>query len=325
MDRPKILLIRFSSIGDLVLTTPVIRTIKTQLNAEVHFLLKPAFVGVLSQNPYIDRIIALEGNVHDSVEKLKGEKYTHVVDLQKNLKSIYLSGLLPGKKITFHKLNFRKWLTVRIKRNVLPENKHLVDRYFDALRPLNVLDDGEGLDFFILPEDDMDGYELVRGLSFQVLVLGAAHATKRIPFEKCLEIISQNPGHTVLLGGEDVAGISARLNQELPEKTLDLCGKIGLGVSAAILRYAHRVISGDTGMMHIAAALKKEIIVIWGNTIPSFGMYPFYGKNYPDYATHLEVAGLSCRPCSKLGFENCPKGHFRCMMDQEISGTVFGH
>ncbi|RTQ44044.1 glycosyl transferase, partial [Hymenobacter gummosus] len=68
-----------------------------------------------------------------------------------------------------------------------------------------------------------------------------------------------------------------------------------------------------TGQMHIAAAFRKEIISVWGNTVPEFGMYPFRTE-----FRALEVEGLGCRPCSKIGYEKCPQGHFRCMRDIRI-------
>lgn len=318
MQYKKILIIRFSSIGDVVLTTPIVRSIKKQTGAELHYLIKPSFIQVIRDNPYIDQIHQLDERIGETIKKLKNQGFDLIVDLQKNLKSYRIARELGAETIRFDKLNIRKWLAVRLKLKTLPPNKHLVDRYFDALATLGIKDDGHGMDYFILPEDEYDAQELVRGFHYQVLVLGATYFTKRIPKEKCEDIISMYKSHTVLIGGKDVAALADELSTAFPEKVINFCGKIGLGVSAAIVKHATEVVTGDTGMMHIAAALQKKITVLWGNTIPDFGMYPYYGhKNTPKYRS-LEVENLSCRPCSKLGYNKCPKGHFKCMNDIQI-------
>jgi ADP-heptose:LPS heptosyltransferase len=318
----KVLIIRFSSIGDIVLTTPIIRCIKQQLGSEVHYLTKPSFAHIIHENPYIDKIFKLKEPLSETIAELKAEGYDLIIDLQKNMRSYRIGMALHTKTIRYDKLNVRKWLSVRLKWNLLPEKKHLVDRYFEALQPLNIKDDGMGLDYFIMPEDEYDAQELVKGIKYQVLVLGATYFTKRIPKEKCVEIISGYSGHTLLAGGKDVSALAKELSQIFPEKVIDFCGKVGLGVSAGFVKHSRRVISGDTGLMHIAAALQKEVIVLWGNTIPEFGMYPYYGFNNSEKQINLEVNGLSCRPCSKLGFDECPKGHFKCMMEQKVADEL---
>ena len=321
MKAKKILIIRFSSIGDVVLTTPIVRCVKKQLDAEIHFLIKPSFAHVIHENPYIDHIHHLKENIQDTIDILKAEQFDLVIDLQKNLRSYKICSALSCKTIRFDKMNINKWLAVNLKINRLPNGKHLVDRYFESLQGIGVSDDGEGLDYFMMPEDEYDAQELVQGIHYQVLVLGATYFTKRIPKEKCEEIIALYDKHTILLGGKDVAELADQLSTEFPEKVINYCGKIGLGVSAGIVKHADRVVTGDTGMMHIAAALQKKIIMIWGNTIPEFGMFPFYGSKNPSKSIDIQVSNLSCRPCSKLGFDKCPKGHFRCMMDIDTSVT----
>jgi len=319
----KILIIRFSSIGDVVLTTPVIRCLKQQVDAKIHYLIKPTFAHIIHENPYVDKIIRLKESLTETISDLKSENYDLIIDLQKNMRSYRIGIALQVKTIRFDKLNVRKWLSVKFKWNLLPENKHLVDRYFDALEPLGIKDDGIGLDYFIMPEDEFDAQELIKGIKYQVLVLGATYFTKRIPKEKCIDIISAYPGHTLLSGGQDVADLAKELSMMFPEKVIDYCGKVGLGVSAGFIKHSSKVVTGDTGLMHIAAALQKEVVVLWGNTVPQFGMYPYYGHKNTEKHTNIEVSGLSCRPCSKLGYESCPQGHFRCMMDQDTTAEIF--
>ncbi len=314
----KILIIRFSSIGDVVLTTPIVRCIKKQLNAEIHFLIKQGYAHVIHENPYIDQIHHLKEDLNETISVLKNEAFDLVIDLQKNFRSFRICTALGCKTIRFDKMNVRKWMAVNLKINRLPTDKHLVDRYFDALKEISIHDDGQGLDYFIMPEDEYDAQGLVSGINYQVLILGATYFTKRIPREKCEEIIAITDKHTVLLGGADVSGLANELALLFPQKVVNFCGKIGLGVSAGMVKHAKKIITGDTGLMHIAAALQKEVTVLWGNTIPEFGMYPYYGFKNHDKHLDLQVQNLTCRPCSKLGFERCPKGHFRCMLDIAI-------
>ncbi|MGB4959509.1 MAG: glycosyltransferase family 9 protein [Saprospiraceae bacterium] len=313
MSYSKILVIRFSSIGDIVLTTPVIRCLKQQLNAEIHYLVKPGFASVIHENPNIDKIHLLKESVSETITILQSESFDLVIDLQKNLRSIRITSGLDCKVIRFDKLNIKKWMAVNLKVNQLPQGKHIVDRYFKALDELGIKDDGEGLDYYIMPEDEYDAQGLINGMKYQVLVLGATYFTKRIPKEKCIDIIVSSEHHTILLGGKDVSELAHELAIIFPEKVINYCGKIGLGVSAGIIKHAQRVVTGDTGLMHIAAAFHKEITVLWGNTIPEFGMYPHYGHKNPDRHIDLQVQNLPCRPCSKLGYDHCPKGHFKCM------------
>ncbi len=315
---PKILIIRFSSIGDIVLTTPVIRCVKKQLHAEVHFLTKPQYAAVLQENPYLDRIITLKSSVSQTMHEIRREAYDLVIDLHNNIRSRLITSVSGSPTIRYDKLNLLKWLMVRFKLNHLPIGKHLVDRYFDAIHIAGIMDDGMGLDYIICQDDADAAFQMVSHLKFQVLILGATYYTKRIPVRKCEEIISSSSLLTVLLGGKDVSETARVLAEKFPQSVVNFCGTINLGTSAAIMQQAQKVYSGDTGMMHIAAALQKELIVLWGSTIPAFGMYPYYGKNNVPKSINLEVKGLACRPCSKLGFDKCPEKHFRCMHEIRI-------
>ncbi|MBK7635620.1 MAG: glycosyltransferase family 9 protein [Saprospiraceae bacterium] len=256
----------------------MVRCFKKQTGAEIHYLVKQSFAHTIHDNPYIDKIHVYKPDSSTSVSNLKAENFDLIVDLQKNMKSFKISQSLGVKTIRFNKMNVRKWLTVNLKINNLPKGKHLVDRYFDALSETGIKDDGEGLDYFIMPEDEFDAQELIKGIpEFQVLVLGATYFTKRIPKERCIDIISLYPHTTIMLGRQDVHQLAGEISALFPAKVVNFCGKIGLGVSAGIIKHAEKIFTGDTGLMHIAAALQKELLVLWGNTIPDFGMYPFYG------------------------------------------------
>jgi len=319
---PKFLIVRFSSIGDIVLTTPVVRCIKQQVSdAEVHFITKKIFAPVIEHNPFIDKKIYLEGDLSEIIPELKKEKYDFVIDLHHNLRSLYLKTQLGAKFFSFNKINFQKWLMVNFKIDRLPP-VHIVDRYMETVKSFGVINDGKGLEYYISQEDGQIIQKLPMGFQekYIAFVIGAKHNTKQLPKEKILSICKKLNQPVVFLGGkedfEKGEWLSNNLNPQISnfKPIFNACGKFSLNESAAIIKHADWVITHDTGLMHIAAAFKKKIVSVWGNTIPEFGMYPYYG----DFSVEnlvTEVKNLSCRPCTKLGFAKCPKGHFKCMMD----------
>ena len=190
---------------------------------------------------------------------------------------------------------------------------HIVDRYLATVKDLGIKADGGGLDFFISPED-----QEVAGLPstpYFALVVGAAHATKRIPRHILKKILMLCPIPVVVLGGKEDTAMGLELAEWMPEKVVNYCGKLTLGQSAFVLQSAQKVITPDTGLMHIAAAFDREIISIWGSTVPAFGMTPYQTSK----SSMVEVENLDCRPCSKIGFSDCPKGHFKCMMELDLN------
>jgi heptosyltransferase-2 len=318
---PKILILRFSSIGDIVLTTPVIRCLKQQVkDAEVHYCTKKSFSSLLEHNPYLDKTILLEGETSSIIDVLKEERYDYIIDLHHNLRTFYIKQRLGVKSFSFRKLNMEKWLLVNCKINRLPP-VHIVDRYMATLQSFGVMNDGAGLDYFLSPEEDRAIEQLPEAFrnGYVGIVIGARHATKQLPLEKLI-LLCRNIQHpVVLLGGrEDVEMAEAIIRvQHVAKKIYNACGKFSVNQSAALVKHAQKIITHDTGLMHIAAAFKKEIISIWGNTIPEFGMTPYYG-NASIHNEIVEVKPLSCRPCSKIGFDTCPKKHFDCMMQIDV-------
>jgi ADP-heptose:LPS heptosyltransferase len=315
----KVLIVRFSSIGDIILTTPVIRCVKQQLkDVEVHFLTKEKFSSVIKQNPYIDKLYTMDEKLSEIVSALKAENYDYVIDLHHNARTFRLKRSLGKPTYAFNKLNWEKFLMVNFKINRLPE-KHIVDRYMETVAKLGVQNDHKGLDYFIPEKDEVDISQTLPVAfhhGYDALVVGGSYYTKRIPLHQLLEICKRNERPLVLLGGKEDKEVADQVATAHEGKVINLCGPLSLNQSASVIRQSQRVISSDTGLMHIAAAYKKDISSIWGNTIPEFGMGPYMaGEN----SKILEVKGLSCRPCSKLGYRKCPKGHFKCMNDIDIS------
>ncbi len=324
----KILVIRFSSIGDIVLTTPVVRVLKAQLDdAEVHYCTKKQFAGILEANPYIDRLHFLEGKLDDLVARLKKENFDFVVDLHNNLRTRLIKSKLKKPSRAFPKLNWEKWLIVNLKIDKLP-NVHIVDRYMETLEPLGIKKDALGLDYFIPEKDEIEEDWLPETHRGDIVAfgIGGQHGTKKLPLDRMIELCDKINKPIVLLGGKEDEENGRKIEEffdrasesedmadsldKLGKKALiyNACGKYNLNQSASIIKRASYVFSHDTGLMHIAAALNKNVFSIWGNTIPEFGMYPYQTK-----FTILEKKGLKCRPCSKIGYDKCPKGHFKCM------------
>ena len=314
----KILIIRFSSIGDIVLTTPVIRVLKTQVDGvEIHYATKKQFASIFQENPYIDKMHYLEGSIWDFVKELRKENFDYIIDLHNNLRTRIIKLSLGVKSSSFNKLNFQKWLMVNLKINKLPQ-VHIVDRYLEAAGSLGIKNDSLGLDYFIPENDEIPNSWLPSShrAGYVVYAIGGQHATKKLPENRMIELCIKIKRPIILLGGKEDfdAGEVIRLFFEKENTTANTqtiiynaCGKCNLNQSASIVKNATFVFTHDTGLMHIAAAFKREVISIWGNTIPDFGMYPYRTK-----FTALENH-IGCRPCSKIGYAKCPKGHFNCM------------
>ncbi len=318
----KVLIIRFSSIGDIVLTSPVVRCLKKQLGTEIHFLTKSAYASIVRSNPHIDKVFEIKKEVKEVIKDLKLEAYDYIIDLHKNLRSFQVKLALRRKTASFNKLNYEKWLVTNFKINKLPA-VHIVDRYIETLDSLGVKNDRGGLDYFIpeTEEIDIDQYHL-KTTGFIAFAIGAAHLTKRLPLEKIIDICSGLKIPVVLLGGNEDKERGEEIVQKVAGKNiLNQCGALSIHQSASFIRQSHQVISHDTGMMHIAAAFNKPIISIWGNTIPEFGMIP-YNPAERFRSEIFQVTDLKCRPCSKIGYSNCPKTHFKCMKEQPVDKII---
>ena len=317
----KVLIVRFSSIGDIVLTTPVIRCLKQQLDqVEIHYLTKQKFRTILSENPYIDQLHTIEKSTNEITSKLKSLDFDYIIDLHNNIRTRSLSWKLGVKTYRFPKLNIKKWLYVRFKINQLP-NIHIVDRYFDAVKSLSIKNDFLPCDFYIKEKDQVNINQnfKINAYSYVAFAVGAQFATKRLPNHKIREICKKISLPIILLGGPEDAQNGKEIQLGLSHVT-NACGTFTLSQSASIVEQAKTVITHDTGLMHIASAFEKHIVSIWGNTTPAIGMYPYMPRK-KDFSLH-EVDNLSCRPCSKIGFKACPQKHFKCMENQDVEAIV---
>ena len=312
----KILLIRFSSIGDIVLTTPVVRCLKQQLpEVELQVLTKSSYRSLYAANPHINKVYEYRDNLKELIRELREEHYDFVVDLHKNWRSLRVRTALYCPSASFPKLDFRKFLYAKLKIGHMPQ-VHIVDRYFKAVEKLKVHNDGQGLDFFFNEGDIMHYEDLPETFreGFVAFVIGGQHATKILPEDKVVEVCEALDYPVVLVGGPEDAARGERIKERVGSYVGNSCGSLTVGQSASLLQLADAVVTNDTGMMHIAAALRKPIVSVWGNTVPEFGMYPYLPQGLAPAAI-VENRNLKCRPCDKLGYALCPKGHFKCMKD----------
>lgn len=304
-ERARFLVIRFSSIGDIVLTTPVIRALREQIHPtpEIHFLTKKSYAEVVANNPHIDAVHTIDKTTAELTELLRDLEFHYIIDLHSNIRSRMVKKRLNALAFTLDKQNFSKWLLVNfgMRRGSI---RHIVERNLDTVALFSVEDDGKGLDFFISPAADAEVRTLAPQLpqQFTAIALGATHAGKRMSTGFVRAIVEATDADFVLLGGPEDAEMGRELSA-LPRVT-NLAGKLSLHGSAEVIRRAQQLVSGDTGLMHIGAALKKRVISVWGCTSPELGMAPWQAQAG---SVMVEPTGRTKRPCSKLG-DRCKYG-----------------
>jgi ADP-heptose:LPS heptosyltransferase len=315
----KILVIRFSSMGDIIYTTPVVRCIKKQVpNAEVHFLTKPAFKYIYDNNPYVDKLLLLKATLTETIDEIKAEGYDHIVDLHNNLRTAIIKLRTGIPSSTYKKQPIRKWLSLKFKLKLIAPT-HLVDRYLQAAKPLGVVNDGQPIDYYIKAEHQLS--KLLppsHQKAYVAFVIGATHFTKRMPNERIINLCREFKTPVVLLGGNDVKGNGDVITAALGDVVYNACGITSLDESVFLVSKAESIIGFDTGLTHIAEAFNRPIVSVWGGTVPELlGVQPYMVKD-------VLVAGidLDCRPCSKFGLEKCPLGHFKCMNDMPLDGII---
>lgn len=328
----KVLIVRFSSIGDIVLTTPVVRCLKQQIpDVEVHYLTKTSFKSILEPNPYIDRLHLLGDDLNEVIPQLQQEKFNFIIDLHHNLRTLRVKKALKVESYSFPKLNIKKWLLVNLKVNLMPDAS-IVERYFETVAELGVKNDKRGLDYFIPESAQLKTSDIPMShwAGYVGCVIGGSMNTKKLPADKWKEFCALSPYPVVLMGGPEDREMGQEIAAQDPIKIYNACGKFNLNESASLVKLSKVLVSNDTGLMHVGAAFQKPVISLWGNTSPEMGMFPYYGNNnvksFPEAKSIIfENKLLRCHPCSKIGYNKCPKGHFKCMNElnmEELSLNV---
>jgi heptosyltransferase-2 len=308
----KILVIRFSSMGDIIYTTPVVRCLKKQLpDAEVHFLTKPAFKYIYDNNPYLDKLLLLKPTLSETVAEIKAEGYDYIIDLHNNLRTAIIKARTGIKSSSFNKQTIRKWLSLKLNLKLVAPT-HLVDRYMATVSFLGVKNDNGPINYYLKADHNLVGLlPESHQKTYVAFIIGAAHFTKRMPNYKIISICNDINYPIVLLGGNDVKVNGDEVKAALGDKIYNACGVTTLDESVYLVSKAKSVLGFDTGLTHIAEAFDRPIVSIWGGTAPELlGVQPYKVKN-----VLVSEIDLACRPCSKFGLPKCPLGHFKCMND----------
>lgn len=311
-DCKKILIIRLSSLGDILLSTPLIRTIKKKYpDIKIDFLLKEQYKDLLSCNPYLEKLFFYQQDkeeLNSLIEKLKNENYDLIIDLQNNLRSAQIRKILKVKSVKFNKKNIDKFLLVNFKINLMKNAETIPQRYADSV---DLKLDDEGLDLFTLNKPSNLFEENIKYIGFAP---GSRHFTKMWLKEYYIELgnlLNQKGYKIALLGGKDDKNICSEISSKITD-SINLSNDDDILQIAADMKKCLAVICNDSGLMHAACAVKIPVLTFFGSTVREFGFTPYKNKNII-----LENTGLSCRPCTHIGKSYCPKGHFKCM--KEIS------
>jgi len=314
-------IIRLSSLGDVVLISPVIRCLYQQLEEpELILLTHRDMVPLFEHNPLLHTVIGYDPSAPGkSAAEFLGCMLDLIVDLQKNLRSSFvkLGSALPV--LSFSKQNVRKWGMVNLKtRGRCP---HVVLRMLQGLNQLGITDDGLGVELHLPPENQPeDSWKKQHQGGYIAIGIGSAHATKALSMEFLSAFLAMQTMPCVLLGGPSDQTKGEALQAMFSGKVFSLCGQTDLLSTAYWVRDSAHVVSGDTLIMHLAACFSKSLDVVWTNTLPEFGMEPYYGTAQVFKAKYHQVGDLKCRPCTKTGFRACPQGHFKCM--NQISAWI---
>lgn len=325
----RLLFIRFSSIGDIVFTTPAIRCTKQQIpGVELHFLTKASMKAVTEANPYIDHFHYFDKDLNATIKDLKAFQFDYIIDLHKNLRTFQIQKALGVPSLSYHKLSLQKLLLTKLHLNYMPA-RHIVDRSLDTLSALGVVNDGKGLDYFIPKEATLPSNALPAAFQsgYIALVIGASYATKKLPVASLQALCHKIPYPIVLIGGKEDQEEGAAIEAINPIKIWNACGKFNLHESALLVKQSKTVISHDTGFLYIACAFHKKTVAIWGATAPALQVEPYYptktdsSKQNVWYYNAI-VPNLPCQPCSNYGTKHCPQGHFACMKKQDLQSIA---
>ncbi|HKJ81091.1 MAG TPA: glycosyltransferase family 9 protein [Ignavibacteriaceae bacterium] len=307
-DVNNILIIRLSSLGDILLTTPFIRSLKKQYpSVNIDFLLRQQYEDTLKYSPHLRKLYVLKENYEEVAVTISQNKYDLIIDLQNNLRSHKLSAKSKAKKLRFRKHDIEKYLLVKFKINRMKYLPQIPVRYSKTLKDFQL--DDNGLEIF-LPKNIKS--KLKKDGNYIALAPGSRHFTKMWPeyyYIYLCKMLLVNDFNVVLMGGKSDMEICNEISKLLP-KTINLCNDDDILQTVADMKKCRAVVCNDSGMMHTACAAGVPVLTFFGSTVKEFGFTPYNNKNLI-----LENNSLSCRPCSHIGRSECPKLHFDCMKE----------
>lgn len=324
----RILVIRLSSLGDVLLTTPVLRLLREHRpTAQIDFLTRAPYHDLLCANPCVDRLLVFDPRhgLRQTLRTLRQTRYDVIIDLHRTLRSRLLSrGLVARRKLTYTKHTWRRALLVHLGWNTLRAMTPVPELYAAPLRRLGITVPLPPLEMH-LTAASRDAMRLYLRQAFPdrstapllAIAPGARWPTKRWPVERfaavAQELAQEQRAAVVLLGGTEDAALARALRQRLRVPVLDSTGRLPLQHTAALLQQCRLLLSNDSGLMHLAAALQVPVVAIFGPTVQEFGFYPFQAR------ARVLSAALPCRPCSTKGSIRCPRGHHRCMRQVTVA------
>jgi len=331
----KFLFIRFSSLGDILLTFPAISYLKnTYPNSTIHFVSKSQFHDILKLNHSIDEIILFDEK-NDSMSKLKKiikhNNYDYIIDLHNNIRSRLLSLFLPNKIFRFNKHSLKKFLLVKTKINLLKNYPNIIKRYFLTFNKILELDENKFDKYLEIYKINVTDYENLIDLEKFIqndnndliaFCPSAKHKTKIFPLGKFAkigrELLKKRKRTIILFGSKEEYQYCEELRIAISsESCINMAGKTTLIETSLLLNKCKLIVTNDTGLMHLGNLLKIPLIAIFGSTVKELGFFPFGNTSFV-----IENIGLKCRPCSHIGLNKCPKKHFKCMNDIDESVII---
>ncbi|MBN1482843.1 lipopolysaccharide heptosyltransferase II [candidate division KSB1 bacterium] len=323
-----ILVIRLSSIGDILLASPLLRLLRQRFpDAHIDFVIKSRYVDAIRTNPHLDTVYPLETSAgHSALQEMRRQLRMHhyelVVDIHNNFRSHYLRKIPDAHVVVVNKYKWRRFLLVCFGWNLYKQIVPVYQRYINTVAHLGVEDDEEGLEFCIDTERQSAIRTKLDEMGFQfdkktvAIAPGASFYTKRWPLDYFIAVAKALQSaldiQCILLGDKQDAELTRGLAEALNESTYDVAGQLSLMESACALNCADVLLTNDTGLMHLATALGKPTVSIFGSTVKELGFFPV-GNN----VMVIENVGLSCRPCTHIGRKSCPRKHFKCMKEIE--------
>lgn len=325
-DVHKILIIRLSSIGDIILTTPLLRSVKkTYPDASITYITKKQYAGLLADSPYISELIPFDQSegfrgLRKIKRRLRNQHFDACLDIHKNLRSGFLRFGLGARLITtYPKYIIRRSLLVRFKFNLYRHIKPVYLRYFEAARKLGVHYDGNGSEIHFGQAATEKATGILSGLGYKfdrpliVICPGATYFNKKwLPggfVSTARQLMDERSAFVIIHGGRDDKDQCESIAKEIGAGAFSLAGTLSLPETAALLRLSTLVIANDSGLLHLAQSQKRPVVGIYGPTTRELGFFPMEQNS-----TVVETL-LPCRPCTPKGLNYCPKGHFRCMND----------
>lgn len=300
------MVIRLSSFGDIVLTFPLLKKLRKKFpESEIHFLTKDVYEEVVKLSPSYDKIILLENSLGVIRKRISEEKYDVILDLHKNPRSFYLSFMNADNVFRYKKENFKKFLLVNFKINLLKEINPVYRKYLETAASLLDKDEFEyETDELFFPKDNITGGRYI------AVSPSSRHFTKTYPADKFIEFINSHPDRKfVLVGDKSERDISiCNYIESKCGNVLNMCGKLNIKALANILSNSDFVICNDSAALHLAEATGRKVVAVFGSTVKEFGFFPQLGES-----SVIQNQGLKCRPCSHIGLDKCPEGHFNCM------------